>query len=213
MDLQLLILCGGQSSRMGFPKHRLSIARSEPIYETLFERCRQASPSIGGFYLSLRNPKQLADLNDMRSNEKGASVLFDSELVIDGQDVSDIGPAAGLLAAYQACSTTHWLVLACDYPLITSHDIAHLVQHYQAPLTCFINASQWPEPLLAIWSPQALGHLKANVANGVTGPKNVVHDLGGRTLKPLEEHSMFNVNTRKDWEKVVGIAARMGLDS
>ena len=212
MDLQLLILCGGQSLRMGTPKYMLSVIRSEPIYITLIKRCRLACPNISGLYLSFRDSTQVTDLDITSCNATGATILFDSDQKAEDEQGNNIGPAAGLLAAYQTRSTCHWLVLACDYPLVSRYEIAHLVQWYQAPITCFRNASGRSEPLLAIWSPESLAHLKANVAKGVTGPKNVVRDLSGRTITALDENSLLNANTRRDWDEAVKIAMDIGLD-
>jgi molybdopterin-guanine dinucleotide biosynthesis protein A len=66
-------------------------------------------------------------------------------------DDNRIGPAAGLLAAYKNDPHAHWLVIACDYPLLTSDALQQLYDAYEEPVTCFVNSQEWCEPLLGIW--------------------------------------------------------------
>lgn len=198
---------------MGSPKHLLHLVQGEPIYASLINRCRQAGADISGVYLSLRDRSQLAHLGDASCQDACVTVLYDSETPLNGARNSDIGPAAGLLAAYREDRTSHWLVIACDYPLITSREIAHLIRSYQAPVTCFMNGSGWPEPLLAVWSSAALARLEANVAQGIEGPKTVLRDLRGSTIAPLDERTLLNANTREDWETAVKAAPAIDIAS
>lgn len=186
---------------MGSPKHLLPLIGSEPIYATLLRRCHGLCSS-NDFYLSLKSPEQASDLVHPVSGI-GLKFVFDSDLLIDDKVTSDIGPAAGLLAAYQALPSATWLVLACDYPLISSVEIQRLIESYQPPITCFRNVSDWPEPLLGIWSPAALQRLLANVKNNILGPIKVVRALQGKTIEAADERSLFNANAPEEWENAV----------
>lgn len=193
---------------MGTLKHLLMLGSSKPIYASLAERCRLALPEAKGCCLSLRQFSQLGALGESYS-QLALSAVFDTDLEDDNGIAPDVGPAAGLLAAHRAHPTATWLVVACDYPLITTRELNHLYQDYEAPLTCFKNASGWPEPLVGIWSPEALAHLESNVMKGITGPKSVVRDFNGKIITALNERSLFNTNTSDDWDKAVKMAASM----
>lgn len=169
----------------------------------LVGRIKQAHPTAETVYISLHNRSQPTEgiLDD------GIYVVYDTDDKIAA--VSNAGPAAGLLAAYHLDRTAHWLVVACDYPLLSAADLRQLVDNYQSPLTCFENAEGWPEPLLAIWSPSALDTLEHNVRRGVTGPIKTLRGLLSKKLRPLDERSLMNINTPMEWEAALRAAAQL----
>lgn len=96
----------------------------------------------------------------------------------EGEGVVDIDPAAGLLAAYHTDPSAAWLVVACDLPLLISLAILQLREAFESKkdeegqvATCFRNEKGFCEPLLAIWTPEALEKLEENVTKkGKFGP-------------------------------------------
>ncbi|PGH36984.1 hypothetical protein GX50_00220 [[Emmonsia] crescens] len=132
----------------------------------------------------------------------------------------DIGPAAGLLAAHNTDPSATWLVVACDFPLLTPRAVRCLQeQHFsnsidntssrQPRLTCYRNAQGHYEPLLAIWTREALQMLDGNVKQDKTGPRFVIEELRSRgpgalrVLVPQEELWLFNANTIEEWREAV----------
>ncbi|PGH14125.1 hypothetical protein AJ79_03242 [Helicocarpus griseus UAMH5409] len=140
---------------------------------------------------------------------------------------NNIGPAAGLLAAHSAKPTATWLVVACDYPLLSTSALHYLQeQHYtiattdsgtnasscEPPLlTCYRNTQGYCEPLLGMWTPEALSILARNVEQGRTGPRFVIEELGSggkgqvRLVVPRDERWLFNANTVGEWREAVGL--------
>jgi molybdopterin-guanine dinucleotide biosynthesis protein A len=144
----------------------------------------------------------------------------------------DIGPAAGLLAAYAARPEATLLVLAIDFPLASGQALAELVgAHYAAcaasdpddppPVTCYMHSSDGaPEPFMSIWGPQALRRLKENVeGGGKTGPcftaKQVWRERtggagmseGSGLVRPRDDRWLVNANTPEQWEDAMRMAA------
>ncbi|KAJ1323583.1 molybdenum cofactor guanylyltransferase [Microdochium nivale] len=72
------------------------------------------------------------------------------------------GPIRGFLAAHEALPDATWLVIACDYPRLTVDAIRYLIDAYEPPVTCYRGARAKWEPLISIWSPEALVRLKQN---------------------------------------------------
>jgi molybdopterin-guanine dinucleotide biosynthesis protein A len=194
-SLKVLILAGGHSSRMGYPKHLLPLPDG-PLYLRLVRTLHEALPNTTTYHISLAQRSVLDDqlldgvvrLPDA-DNTKSSSIAHE-----------DIGPAAGLLAAYHHDPAATWLVVACDYPLLQSATVHQLIDHYEAPVTCFRNADGFSEPLLGIWSPRALESLQENVRNGRTGPSFTVKRLDGKLITPIDEGWLVNVNTKQEWE-------------
>jgi hypothetical protein len=42
--------------------------------------------------------------------------------------------------------------------------------------------------------------LAENVAQGFSNPRKVIEELQGTRVRPLYDHSLFNTNTKEDWE-------------
>jgi hypothetical protein len=91
------------------------------------------------------------------------------EPIFDPERHGDIGPAAGLLAAHAAHPAATLLVLGCDYPLLPPAALQQLILEYEPPLTCFVNADGFTEPLIAVWSLEALDALAEEAREGGVG--------------------------------------------
>lgn len=147
------------------------------------------------------------------------------------------GPAAGLLAAHRALPAATWLVVACDYPFLTPAVLRRLCDAYRPPVTCFRNADGFCEPLVGVWSPEALGRLEAEAAGAAgaagggrgVGPSRIVRALGGREIEAGTDGDqdpngdpdgdragpvLVGVNTREEWERAFEVLrSREGLRS
>lgn len=115
--------------------------------------------------------------------------------------MASAGPAAGLLAAFRSDVEATWLVVAYDYPLLTTDVLRQLCGSYVPPVTCFKNMDGFYEPLIGIWSSSALAMLADNVAAGMDSPITVIRQLDGLAISPPQDHEdwLLNVNTRKVW--------------
>ncbi len=133
-----LILCGGQSSRMGRNKAFIEY-HNMPQYK----------------FLSL----QLDELgmNSFISCRKDQSGSFNEndEMVLDDDEFSDAGPMTGLLSAFKSIKEQSLLVLGCDYPLISTEHLNRLLafKNFNFPAVCFVrkNRPDSCEPLVAFY--------------------------------------------------------------
>lgn len=200
--LKALLLCGGQSSRMGCPKHAMPF-NGMPIAARLIERIRETFDTGDSIYISLHDRQQTTEAG---FQDEALYFLYDNIEDDSVAEESYVGPAAGLLAAHHLHKTARWLVVACDYPLISAADLRQLIDNYEDPLTCFENTQGWPEPLLAIWSPSALQALEQNVRQGLTGPIRTLNSLRTKKLRPADERSLLNTNTPAEWEEALRVA-------
>lgn len=227
INLKPLLLAGGLSSRMGVPKHLLPLPDGKPLYNRVILQLAASFPGVEELYMSLRRTSELdvqvhdgllADppgsrVSDARCSILGAQrnirVLYDAEAAVEDThslDSPSLGPAAGLLAAYRFDPTAHWVVVACDYPLVSVATFKQLRRDYVAPVTCFQNAEGFCEPLLGIWSPLALAKLEENATDGMLSPAKTVRQMGGRLIRPDEqagERWLWNANTKGEWEKAL----------
>ncbi|QGA16698.1 hypothetical protein EYB26_004366 [Talaromyces marneffei] len=220
MTLQALILAGGQSSRMGSRKELLRHPSGLPMYQYLIKIIGQACPQLDTIYMSVKNedlvpPPEIHDhhhRNQQQSLENRITVKFIYDNLHDKNTNSkDIGPAAGLLAAYHNNPETNWLIVACDFPLLSAATLTRLISAAKSSsVTCYRNSKGFCEPLLALWSPEALEKLADNTRQGRTGPRFVVEELpDSRILSPESEVELFNVNTVEEWEEACNLFRSM----
>ncbi|KAF5594790.1 bifunctional molybdenum cofactor biosynthesis [Fusarium pseudoanthophilum] len=201
-----LILAGGKSTRMGSPKHLLPMPNGHPLYQHQIEVLRKACPETETVYISLAQDSEMDELlqnaskvsYEVTPGENSIEIILDLE---SSQGHESNGPATGLIAAYESDPEATWLVVACDYPSITADALQDLQSRYKAPVTCFCNKEGFCEPLLGIWSPEAISHLKENCKAGKLSPSKAVRELGGHTYIPEDSEALLrNVNVKSEWE-------------
>lgn len=215
-SIKPLLLAGGQSTRMGRRKELLYLPDGTPLFVHLISLLYKALPESDCVYLSLRNRGSLQDLfqPEMVHKESEDQLIIDSihgkvsVQVLYDEDIpgyhthGEIGPASGMLSAHEHDPKSSWLVVACDYPLLSVSAIDQLRQRPAGAVTCFRNKDGFNEPLLGIWSPEALERLRTNVQEGITGPSFVVRQLQGVLVEPDSDDWLVNTNTVEEWEKV-----------
>jgi molybdopterin-guanine dinucleotide biosynthesis protein A len=208
---------------MGTRKELLRVVGDVPLFVHLLVILREAYPESEEVFLSLRDHDSLKAIENNRhitaitnnqlilthgTTSFPVHVVYDGPGVPSEHDSTGIGPAAGLLAAHHQDESASWLVVACDYPFISVGALSQLRREWTAPVTCFENRDGFCEPLLSIWSPEALRALEENIQNGILGPSAVVKRLRGKTIRPHEEKWIFNVNTPADLELASNMEAK-----
>lgn len=213
MALTPLILAGGRSTRMGSPKHLLRMPDGRPLYQHQLEVLARSCPRTPVIYISLAQDSELDDflrehatsqLNDTHRTPEQPDVRVVFDLEPNGTEES-AGPASGLLAASAAQPDDTWLVVPCDSPFLDAELLERLRREYEPPVTCYRNGKGFCEPLVGIWSPEALARLAEKAKGGKVGPSFVVRELGGKQigLPAGAERPLADVNTKEEWEEAL----------
>lgn len=182
-----LILAGGNSSRMGSDKATLPYG-GKPQYLRLKELLDQFCDHV---YLSC-SP-------DSAHHFEGIDCIAD----LDG--VSANGPVSGLLSAFTTYQGVEWVVLACDYPLISADDIHRLIENrdYARVATVFRNPDDGlPEPLIGIYESQASPALKSWFGNGNTSLRKFLLRYEARLVAPLKAEAVTSVDTSEQYFQI-----------
>ncbi len=146
-----VILCGGKSERMGTDK---GLIASQPDGNTTWaENSSEKISSAGIQYVLSVNKEQYPFY----------STLFPvQQLVTDNESLKIRGPLYGLLSVHIQYPDQSLFTLACDMPLMTTEILKELLQHYNqtsgSQAYLFTNDGE-PEPLCAIYTPEALQHI------------------------------------------------------
>lgn len=184
VPLHGLVLAGGRSVRLGRDKAairfdgRTLLARCVELLQPLVEDLRVA----------------------VRADQVDEPLRRRFPLLVDAR--SDIGPAAGVLAAHSFAPRAAWLVLACDMPQLTSTMLRRLIAR-RDPVrgaTAFRAAADGrPEPLCAIYEPATLGRLQVRVdAGGSSGLRELLVVVNPVLLDAPGADALASINTPED---------------
>lgn len=183
-----LVLAGGASSRMRTDKALLDY-HGQPQLRWAFEL---VSKFCAATFVSVRP--------DQREEASRAGL----PQIVDRQP--GIGPIAGISAALLEHPKAAWLVLACDLPFITEHTLEHLIAHRDPHkiATAYRSAHDGlPEPLCAIWEPDAREPVLAHIASGKHCPRKFLINADTALLDLPERVALDNVNTREEFGAAV----------
>jgi molybdopterin-guanine dinucleotide biosynthesis protein A len=173
-----VILCGGQSSRMGADKGMLKapLPQKEGYLNDANTWAQTAVDKISALAIPVVlsvNEKQLTDY----------STIFSArQLVTDNAALSIKGPLSGLLSVHLQYPAEDLLLLACDMPLMETDLLKELIAQYQtlpADTFVFVNDGE-PEPLCGIYTAAALSGIYHS---------HVLSPLPKHSMKYLLEHS------------------------
>lgn len=186
-----LVLAGGRSVRMGEDKGALD-------YHGLPQWKRTAqllAPFCESVYISCR-PDQTEDVHP---------ALPDTS--------SGLGPAGGILSAFQQNSEVAWLVLACDLPLMDEATLQELVaaRDIRRIATAFLSPDGgFPEPLIAIWEPRSYSVLLQFLGQGYSSPRRMLNHMDIKLLQATNPHALRNANTPEDRDIIRQLIGRDG---
>lgn len=113
-----------------------------------------------------------------------------------------MGPIAGISAALLEHPKVAWLTIACDLPFITRETLQHLIAQRDPGriATAYRSAHDGlPEPLCAIWEPQAREALLAYIASGKQCPRKFLINSDALLLDLPDARALDNVNTAQEF--------------
>lgn len=183
-----LVVCGGKSTRMGTDKGLLSY-HDKPqrfhVYEMLEGLCE----------------KTFISCNRLQAN----GISEDYPTLVDLPQYSAIGPIAALLTAFAHHPTRDFLVVACDYPFITTDELRRFSESCERSslAAAFYNhESQLYEPLLAWYSCRTARALKKLFEEKNYSLQYFLHTVNGGKYYPPQTEIIQSVDTPESAEAV-----------
>lgn len=182
-----LVLTGGKSKRMQQDKALLKYhdqPHAKYIYDLLDNYCDQV-------YLSARK------------GQWDNTELSSLPTLVDLDD--DLGPLGGILTALETHPDAYWLIMACDLAYLNAGTIAKLLENYQEDViaTCYQNPEHgFPEPLCALYTPQALKQFQRAKTAKLYCPVKVLQMSDCYFITPGLAQELDNINTPEEYERV-----------
>lgn len=172
-----LVLTGGQSRRMGVDKATINYRgkpHGEYSFDLLIRHCDRVFYSVAA---------------DQPVENTPMPVIYDR--------LKDSGPIAGIHAALLEDSTSGWLVLACDLPMIHDDVIEALIAERDPEYLATAYVSEHdglPEPLCAIYEPAMLAQLTEFMRGGTVCPRKLLMNSKVKLIKLPRGNALINAN-------------------
>jgi molybdopterin-guanine dinucleotide biosynthesis protein A len=184
-----LVVCGGQSSRMGTDKSLLeyyNMPQRYYLYKMLEPLCDQV-------FLSC-NPTQASEINEFYN------------FVVDKLDYDNIGPMAALLSAYLKYPDASFLVVGCDYPFMEEKALKKLIEHRsdETEAVCYFNPeTNFKEPLLAIYENSCMPIMLQTFEEGNYSLRHFLKSVNTKKIIPESLETITSVDTDSQYKEVL----------
>jgi molybdopterin-guanine dinucleotide biosynthesis protein A len=177
-----LVLCGGQSVRMGTDKAFITY-HDKPQYLHMADM--------------LHNVCEEVRISCNSSQQSNLSTEY--KQIPDSATFADAGPMTGLLSAAEAFHGRSFLVTGCDYPSFTQQDMMALIQArapQQYDAVCFKHpGSGFNEPLLAIYEHSCIPEMQHAYRKGQTSLRHFLSTIRTCELTPRDPLILRSIDT------------------
>lgn len=188
MSLYGLVICGGQSTRMGADKSTL-VYYQKPQHDHVADLLAPFCEKV----IICCNENQFRTLQSAY------------EKLSDLPAFANSGPAAALLTAFETFPDKDFLVAGCDYPFLNAAEFSNFLRFAHKDLTAaaFYNQEGWYEPLLAWYSRFAAPSLTAMFTNGSCSLQRFLKEQQAGKYRPVSGKTMRSVDTPEELHAVM----------
>ena len=195
MSVYGLVLGGGLSLRMKKDKGSL-IFDGQTLRQRAFQNLEGLCAKV---FISLR-PEQAQQ--KFIEDPDPRTFIFD--------EVANLGPTAALIAAHKKHPEVTWFVQACDFPLANRQAAEYLFNQFRRvppanEVVCYMHEDGSPEPLFALWRPQALARLQASLETAEAEPMLTLKRSAPRLIPPFKKEWLIETNTPLEWASLIPI--------
>jgi molybdenum cofactor guanylyltransferase len=187
MSLYGLVICGGESTRMGTDKSRL-VYYQKPQHDHVADLL---APLCERVILCC-------------NHEQFETFQTQYEKLTDLPKFAGAGPMTALLTAFETFPGNDFLVLGCDYPHLTSDELSIFLRFMDKdlPASAFYNKEGFYEPLLGWYSQSAGSALTAAYENGLHSLQRFLVVQNAGKYRPASDKVMTSVDTPEGFQAV-----------
>lgn len=187
MSLYGLVICGGESTRMGTDKSLLVYYRKpqhDHVADLLAPLCERVILCCNA--------------------EQHKTFRTEYPKLTDLPQFTGTGPMSGLLTAFETFPGNDFLVAGCDYPYLTTGELANFLHNTDKDLlaAAFYNQNAFYEPLLGWYSRSAGDALLKTFKNGSSSLQRFLQAENVGKYRPMSERTMWSVDTMEDFRAV-----------
>lgn len=176
-----LVVCGGQSSRMGTDKSLLDY-HGKPqryhLYDMLSGLCERVFISC---------------------NEQQAPTIPDKyPIIIDAPEYRNSGPVTALLSAFKTYPDADFMMIGCDYPYLKIEELQRLFEvslQTMNTIALYNTEGHTSEPLLAIYQSVIACKLENNFKLSKYSLSRFLEEIAATKLTPNHQKSIVSIDT------------------
>ena len=194
-----ILLCGGQSRRMGQDKGSM-IIQDKPMINHVLSTLNN---EINEVVIVLNNKQRI---DKYKNFIKKQDYNFKISFVED--EIKDIGPMSGILTGLKHISSNYALVLPCDSPYVTNNLIRNIFNeielNYQAivPYHDNKNKLKTSEPLHSIYNKNIIPEIEKLISKDILHIKGLIEKIDTKFIliddKKLLKKEFRNLNRLTD---------------
>ncbi|MQF48903.1 molybdenum cofactor guanylyltransferase [SAR202 cluster bacterium AC-647-N09_OGT_505m] len=162
-DMDAIVLAGGESKRMGFPKAFLTLGNITPI-ETIITRLQSIFRTV---LVAARDSNGLTDLD--------AVILTDQRM--------ERGPLVGVAQGLAVSDAPWCFVVGCDMPFLRKDVIQRMALNLEDCDVLAPNVDSHLQPLHAFYSPRCLPIANRLLDSGVTSLQAIFPSCNVKALQ------------------------------
>jgi len=181
-----LVVCGGNSTRMGFDKSMIAYHEEAQwlyMHNILATVC----------------DKVLISCNASQARQFGTGY----EISPDSGGYQNIGPVAAILTAFSQYPGNDFLAVGCDYPFVSGRHLRSFLQSSKDSqiAAAFYNVEEnLYEPLLALYTSKAGPLLLSLFEQGRHSLQHFLRTVNARKYFPVEKEISKSIDTPEDLE-------------
>ncbi|TLU99272.1 molybdenum cofactor guanylyltransferase [Dyadobacter luticola] len=182
-----IVVCGGESTRMGKDKSLLTY-HGMPQYAYVAQMLKHLSESVA---IS-------CNISQFQCEDIGYQKLYDLS------EYSAHGPVSAVLTAFKHFPENDLLLVGCDYPLLAAKDLRDFLSAIEKDslAAAFYNQHGKYEPVLAWYSRHVRPALETFCQSGEHSLQYFLNKINAQKYLPESENCMTSVDTPEEFEKI-----------
>jgi molybdopterin-guanine dinucleotide biosynthesis protein A len=183
-----LVVCGGQSSRMGQDKGSIKyhlLPQKYHAFQMLSQLCDQV-------FLGSRYPETDTAYNTLP----------------DDDEFKDLGPLTSLLTAIKKFPGTGFIVTGCDYPLLELNDMTAFLKSippHSIAAAFYNEQAAVYEPLIAYYSAEAGAKLIGQSSKGTVSLQQFLIQVNAYKYFPPDPQHILSIDTPEQMSRILKI--------
>ncbi|APW64537.1 MULTISPECIES: molybdenum cofactor guanylyltransferase MobA [Arcobacteraceae] len=185
-----VILCGGQSRRMGEDKSLLPFSNSNSLTQYQYNKLK---PHFNEIYLSSKVDKFDFDFNK------------DKYLVLDKGDV--FSPLIALETIFKTIKSSKVFIITVDTPLVTIESISRLINESINSDIC-VAQTQRTHNLCGVFSTNLLDEVKQMLSKDIHKIGYLLKNNKTKYIDFINEDEFINLNNKDEYNKAMSIISK-----
>lgn len=185
-----VILCGGQSRRMGEDKSLLPFSNSNSLTQYQYNKLK---PHFNEIYLSSKVDKFDFDFNK------------DKYLILDKGDV--FSPLIALETIFKTIKSSKVFIITVDTPLVTIESISRLINESINSDIC-VAQTQRTHNLCGVFSTNLLDEVKQMLSKDIHKIGYLLKNNKTKYIDFINEDEFINLNNKDEYNKAMSIISK-----